>query len=228
MSTVGQTLNKVRSVSLLDNRNWPVKRDGFYLTWWVEITGNKSPARGGSVDNPFDVSFTPCFSRIDGPVKEILILRAFDRFSVLRQAANRYFSEKPHVSWMSMGMEIRSSRIIHQHTARRLCHSRRRNTWHTRGFRDRYALCLGKNIHEDGTRHLYVPIGERQIRGVVIVVRMIRKQCVSSYASNAQDIMFLLKRKIYVIFNMRSMYPNMWTLKIKWKLNNRMEIDFWI
>lgn len=151
MSKVGQILNKVRSVSLLDNRNWPVKRDGLYLTWWVEITGNKSPARGGSVDNPFDVSFTPCFSRIDGPVKEILILRAFDRFSVLRQAANGYFSEKPHVSWMPMGMEIRSSRIIHQHTARRLCHSHRRNTWHTRGFRDRYALCLGKNIHEDGT-----------------------------------------------------------------------------
>lgn len=154
MSKVGQALNKVHSVSLLDNRNWPVKRDVFSLTWWVEITVNESPARRGSVDNPFDVSFTPCFSRIDGPVKEILILRAFDRFSVLRQAANGYFSEKPHASWMPMGMEIRSSRIIHQHTARRLCHSRRRNTWHTRGFLDRYALCLGKNIHEDGTASL--------------------------------------------------------------------------
>ena len=45
-------------------------------------------------DNPFDVSFTPCFSRIDGPVKEIPILRALDRFPA-RQAADGYFSEEP-------------------------------------------------------------------------------------------------------------------------------------
>ena len=38
------------------------------------------------IDNPFDVSFTPCFLRIDDPAKKIPILRAFDRFSELRQA----------------------------------------------------------------------------------------------------------------------------------------------
>lgn len=40
------------------------------------------------------MSFTPCFSRIDGPVKEIPILRALDRFPAARQAADGYFSEE--------------------------------------------------------------------------------------------------------------------------------------
>lgn len=93
------------------------------------------------IDNPFDVSFTPCFLRIDDPAKKIPILRAFDRFSELRQAMD-IFQEgeevEEEVRWMPMGMEIRSSSYYTSAYDSGLCHLCRRNTWIT--YEDGYFV----------------------------------------------------------------------------------------